>query len=495
MYSILKLVFIQSSEWPQANIMLEVEKMKSYKNNHSRRNLISGLLVMFILFSLILGWGIGKNLNSWDLQVHPAKAELVSVKNNLTGAGMQGVPVVVEKQASILPGMQSPSSELLAISHDPQVKGVQQVSQSTSATPAPSAEKKAQKTVYITFDDGPSVNTFKALEILQKENVKATFFVLGNQAKSHPDLINTMKNQGHAIGNHTYNHNYHDLYSGFQEFWSQIKQTEEVILGITGERPQLIRAPGGTFDHFDNTYFNLLKQAGYTVMDWTIDSGDSKRRGVPASEILKDSTKDLKSSQIVLLLHDGGGHRESIKALPGIIARYKAAGYTFAKLDETVKPVQFSVSSKASKLSRSKPSGTWIASNIAANAELFTPGKPLILEVGKMQTKLIPGEYTVRNGQYMVPLRTVIEGLGGRVNWDVSNRSGTIAWNGKDIIADVANKELSLNLSDSTQTTSGARIDMVDGAIWISLRELLETSGHPPFNISVTEVDRRVKAL
>lgn len=230
-------------------------------------------------------------------------------------------------------------------------------------------------------------------------------------------------------------------------------------------------------------------------MDWTVDSGDSKRRGVPASEILKESTMDMKSSQVVLLLHDGGGHQESVKALPDIIARYKAAGYDFGLLDETVEPVQFKVSAKATNLVRKKPSEAWVASNITPNAELFAPGKPLILEVGKLETKLNPGEYSVRNGQYMVPLRAVIERLGGRVSWDVNSRSGEIDWNGKAVIADVMNKQMILNHPDKGQKTIDARIEMIGGSIWVSLRELLETTGHPPLNISVTEVERRVKTF
>lgn len=470
--------------------------MKGNKSAHSRRKLISGLLVMVVIFIVMLGWSIGKNLNSWELRsLQPASAESVSVKNKLTAATMQDLPSAVEPLASASPEVHSSSSAALTVTQLPQANGAKKISKVSTTSSAITAAKKSKKTVYITFDDGPSDNTFNVLEILHQEGVKATFFVLGNQAKSHPELIDSIWEQGHAIGNHTYNHNYHDLYSGFTEFWNQIKQTEEIIQGITGVRPQLIRAPGGTYDHFDNTYFNLLKQAGYKVMDWTVDSGDSKRKGVPASEILKESTMDMKSSQVILLLHDGGGHQESVKALPDIIARYKAAGYDFGLLDETVEPVQFRVSSKAINLGREKPSEAWVASNITPNAELFAPGKPLILEVGKLETKLNPGEYSVRNGQYMVPLRAVIERLGGRVSWDVNSRSGEIDWNGKAIIADVMNKQLILNHPDNGQKTIDARVEMIGGSIWVSLRELLETTGHPPLNISVTEVERRVKTF
>lgn len=452
--------------------------MNGNKSAHSRRSLIRGLLVMVVIFIVIMGSDTEKYLNFWKFHsLEAASAETVLVKNKLPAAVMQDL---------------SPTAKIIPISQESDAVEVSKASVIYSAT---TEEKKNQKKVYITFDDGPSAVTAKVLNILQQEGIRATFFVLGNEAKSRPELINSIWEQGHAIGNHTYNHNYHDLYSGFTEFWSQIKQTEEIVRGITGVRPQLIRAPGGTYGHFDNTYFQLLKQAGYSVMDWTVDSGDSKRKGVPAAEILKNSTADMKASQVVLLLHDGSGHEESAKALPDIIARYKAVGYAFDGLDERIEPVQFRVSAKASALARSKPSADWIASNINPNIELFAPGKPLVLEVGKLEAKLNPGEYAIHKGQYLVPLRAVVERLGGQVSWDAISRSGNVSWNGKELLVDVENEQLISKLPNGAQKTTGARVEMIGGSIWVSLRELLEDSAHPPMEISVTEVERRVKAF
>lgn len=101
------------------------------------------------------------------------------------------------------------------------------------------------KTVYLTFDDGPSDLTGQVLDILKKNKIGATFFVLGEQVKKYPQLISRIYEEGHAIGNHTYDHNYTELYQSFPAFWDQIKETEEEIHLITGERPQLVRAPGG----------------------------------------------------------------------------------------------------------------------------------------------------------------------------------------------------------------------------------------------------------
>ncbi|SEU28960.1 polysaccharide deacetylase [Paenibacillus sp. NFR01] len=412
-------------------------------------------------------------------------------KNNPLAAATQMLTVAAAKpqpHASANPDS-SPPVKLIAASAKPA-----QAAAKSAAQPAVQSAVRPQKTVYLTFDDGPSIVTRKVLQILQNYGVKGTFFVLGNQAQTRPELITAIAEQGNVIGNHTYNHNYSELYSSFTVFWKQIKQTEEIVREITGVRPQLVRAPGGTYGHFDSTYFKLLKQAGYNVMDWTVDSGDSRRKGVPAAEILQEATADLKSREVVLLLHDGAGHEASAQALPHIIERFKAAGYAFDVLDPNAAPVQFRVSPKAAAAGRIPPSAAWVASNIAPNAALFAPGKPLVLEVGNMQTELKPGEYSIVSGQYMVPLRAVVERFGGKVYWDAATHRGRVVWGGRVVTADPERQQLVMERLGATAVTRDVRISLIGSSLWVGLRELLETVGYPPKSVSVTADERKVKA-
>ncbi|QQZ63177.1 polysaccharide deacetylase family protein [Paenibacillus sonchi] len=465
--------------------------MKGCPKNNVRRVVLGGLLTMVVLVLAFAG-------------------RTVLFKNNLPAALTQAVPLAPPDAGRLqpLPSFASgaafsmsltPSqaaaqtSAKTAIRAEAAVKNGAAVSKVPAKPPLPAQTK--QKIVYLTFDDGPSKITPKVLEILRRQGVKATFFVLGEQAEQRPELISAIWEQGHAIGNHTYNHNYRDLYSSFTEFWSQIKQTEEIVRNITGVRPQLVRAPGGTFGHFDKTYFRLLAQAGYSVMDWTADSGDSRRKGVPAADILRESVADLTASRVILLLHDGGGHEQSAKALPEIIKRYKAAGYTFGVLDGEVQPVQFRVSASAAGAGHAQPSKAWIAANILPNLELFTPGKALALEVGLLEAKLLPGEYTISGGQYKVPLRAAVERLGGKVSWEVSSRSGRVVWNGRTILADAAHQQLTVTDGDGRQQIRSADVQLIGSSLWVSLRGLLDAAGHPPLTAAVTAEERRVKTL
>lgn len=203
-----------------------------------------------------------------------------------------------------------------------------------------------EPTVYLTFDDGPSAETPLVLDILHKQGIKASFFVLGKMAEEHPELIKQIVKDGHTIGNHTYNHVYKQLYGHIDEFWRQIQQTEKILYDICGIKPELVRAPGGTYTHFNAFYYYDMDEAGYTIMDWNMDSSDSSRANVPAAEIVDKVKKSTLKHEVILLMHDGSGHGQTVKALPEIIEYFKKQGYVFAPLTTKVKPVQSPIAKK-----------------------------------------------------------------------------------------------------------------------------------------------------
>ncbi|AJS61755.1 polysaccharide deacetylase [Paenibacillus sp. IHBB 10380] len=350
-----------------------------------------------------------------------------------------------------------------------------------------------KKTVYLTFDDGPSKLTGKVLDILQDSNIKATFFVLGEHVTRYPELISRLHEEGHAIGNHTYNHNYDELYKGFSPFWNQIKQTEAEIQRVIGVRTSLVRAPGGTAGHFDNTYFSLMKQAGYQVIDWNIDSGDSRGRNVPAGDIIRQATENISNDQVVVLMHDGGGHEETIKALPAIISKYRAQGYNFDILTPEQESVQFKVTQSAKSLKRVQPSQAWIATHIVPNAGIFTQSKDLILQVGRMETKLQSSEYRVVEGKIMVPVRLTMERLGGRVTWDQEHKLAAIDMNSVSLQIDMATGKWITMRTDKQEQINNISVTMRGGTMWAPLRELLQSTGHSTQSIHMNEQERRIK--
>ncbi|PCL89550.1 polysaccharide deacetylase [Paenibacillus lautus] len=360
-----------------------------------------------------------------------------------------------------------------------------------NAAPVQYKKKPSDKTVYLTFDDGPSDLTLDVLDILKREGIKGTFFVLGKEAETRPEIINRIYEEGNVIGNHTYDHRYDELYGHFQDFWGQIKKTEEIIRLITGERPQLVRAPGGTAGHFDEAYFQYMKQGGYHVFDWNVDSGDSRYRGVPAKDIVKGATTKVNDKEAIVLLHDGKGHGESVKALPDIISYYKKQGYAFDVLSPETEPVQFRAQQTARKASQ--PSQQWVREHVAVNAALFGTGRTLAVEFGGLETAFAAGEYKLVDGRLMVPLRALVERLGGSVSWKSHNKTVQVTLAGNRWEADPVGGLLFPMQTGGKPVSSD--VHLIGGTAWIPLREALDFSGRPVTRVTYEEGEYRVLTL
>ena len=189
------------------------------------------------------------------------------------------------------------------------------------------------KVIYLTFDDGPDPqNTPIILDILKENNVKATFFVLGTEVNKYPELLKRAYDEGHAIGNHSYNHIYKELYQSEHTYAEQLHLNDDIIKSVINVRPHISRAPGGSAGSFTKAYWDLLKEQGYIEVGWNISSGDASSAN--AEQILNNITaqtqkNDFLWSHAILLMHDGRNHAETAKALPNIIKFYKEMGFEF----------------------------------------------------------------------------------------------------------------------------------------------------------------------
>jgi len=198
------------------------------------------------------------------------------------------------------------------------------------------------KIIYLTFDDGPDAeNTPVVLDILQKHNIKATFFVLGTEIEKYPALLKRIYEEGHGIGNHSYNHIYRELYQSPNTYIDQLHHTDEIMKSVLGVRPRISRAPGGSAGSFTAAYWNLLKNQGYIEVGWNISSGDAS--SAKADKILKNIIQQTEDntflwSHAILLMHDGKGHTETVKALPNIIKFYKEHGFEFHIINSKTPP-------------------------------------------------------------------------------------------------------------------------------------------------------------
>lgn len=190
----------------------------------------------------------------------------------------------------------------------------------------------AESMVYLTFDDGPDDKvTPQILDILRDEGVKATFYVCGNMVETYPEVLKRMFNEGHAIGNHSYNHRYDEIYKSPWGFMEQIIQTDNAIKNVIGVRPFIIRAPGGV-GMFSANYWTMIEDCGYVEHDWNVLTEDATPSKPNASTQINNVLKylgDNPPSSVIILMHCNSDKVETVKALPEIIHFLRDWGYKF----------------------------------------------------------------------------------------------------------------------------------------------------------------------
>lgn len=198
-------------------------------------------------------------------------------------------------------------------------------------------EADDEKVVYLTFDDGPSKNTEKILDILDKYQVKATFFITGQQEAYRP-MIKKAYEKGHTIGLHTYSHDYAKVYASVDAFFEDLWEVAEVAREQIGYVPCFIRFPGGASNTISAKYTAgimtqlaaQVQEQGFQYYDWNAASGDG---GVcTTEEIIKNSTS-CSLNKIMLLCHDSGAKDTTVEGLPAVIEHYLNQGYVFKAID------------------------------------------------------------------------------------------------------------------------------------------------------------------
>lgn len=197
-----------------------------------------------------------------------------------------------------------------------------------------------RRQAYLTIDDGPSaIWTPKVLDILKRAKVPATFFLVGWRAERRPQLVRRIYLEGHAIGNHTYSHDYDDLYGGrSRDLLASLAKNGRLLEEIIGFEPMLTRPPGGAAGNFRPGWQSAVTGAGYTTILWNVSTGDGSTQTTGPQMVVntKRYLDRLKSpARAVILMHDI--RPPIIEALPEIIAEVRRRGYEFSVLHEDLR--------------------------------------------------------------------------------------------------------------------------------------------------------------
>lgn len=196
-----------------------------------------------------------------------------------------------------------------------------------------------RKVVYLTIDDGPSDKTQQILDILDKYDCKATFFVLGRDDKHFP-LIKEAFKKGHTIGLHSYSHDYAYIYSSEEAYYDDLDSIGQMVKDQIGFVPAFIRFPGGSSNSIStesskgimSRLTESVQERGYQYYDWNVSSGDGA--DISTEDFVENCTVGATEYEnIVMLMHDSAAKQSSVDGLPAVIEYWQEKGYTFEAID------------------------------------------------------------------------------------------------------------------------------------------------------------------
>ncbi len=196
------------------------------------------------------------------------------------------------------------------------------------------------KRVFLTFDDGPTnAVTPSILDTLNKYNVKATFFVLGTNAKKYPELVKREYEEGHYIANHGYSHKYSKIYKSVDTVLEEYNQTEQLIrdaIGVSDYSSNLFRFPGGSkggpYEEIKKEARKKLKSEGIAYLDWSALTYDAAGADT-TDEILCNLKETINGwNNVVILMHDAADKKITADSLDDVIEYLQSEGYAFKNI-------------------------------------------------------------------------------------------------------------------------------------------------------------------
>ncbi len=203
------------------------------------------------------------------------------------------------------------------------------------------------KCAYLTFDDGPSVNTPVILDLLKEKGIQATFFVTDQDEEYFEPMLKRMAAEGHTIGLHSDSHSYSSIYQSADSFLQDMDTLNQKIIQCTGVHPEIYRFPGGSSNKalqgaMGEEIRQAMAQRGYVYYDWNCVSNDSLGQVLSPDVLYRNMLQSAKGKNPVFLLcHDFAACTTTPAAVEMIIDELLSQGYTFYPLSRQVEPYQF----------------------------------------------------------------------------------------------------------------------------------------------------------
>ncbi len=198
------------------------------------------------------------------------------------------------------------------------------------------------KTMYLTFDDGPTrENSAAVLDILKEWGIRATFFVVGENVRKNPEVAKRIVDEGHTIGIHCNSHRYEELYESAEAFEKDFQAAFDAVYEATGTEPVLFRFPGGSINAYNKeVYEEIIRdmtEKGFIYFDWNASLEDAVKHSGPEDLLANARKTALGRKRVVMLAHDT--IYDTVLCLPELLDQFPE--YRMEPLDEKVTPIQF----------------------------------------------------------------------------------------------------------------------------------------------------------
>ena len=199
-------------------------------------------------------------------------------------------------------------------------------------------------TVYLTFDDGPSENTYSILSYLEQYNIKATFFVVPTRTEGCYEKLRAIAKAGHTIGVHSASHVYENIYSSVEAYLEDFHEAWDIIYDATGIKTEIFRFPGGSVNDFNvetrDHIIQEMNRRGFRFFDWNVDSNDAG--GANWTDMYNSIPEDIANNyRSVVLMHDSASTPNTVLVLGDVLQVLVNEGYKFDKINNDTLPVQF----------------------------------------------------------------------------------------------------------------------------------------------------------
>lgn len=198
------------------------------------------------------------------------------------------------------------------------------------------------KSMYLTFDDGPSAeNTEKVLDILAEHDIKATFFLVGENVEKHPEVAKRIAKEGHTIGIHCYSHEYKMLYENVDNYVEDFEKAHSIVYETTGVDAKIFRFPGGSINSYNKAVYKdiieEMTERGYIYYDWNASLEDATKHNEPERLLKNAKESTFGRKRVIMLAHDVVYN--TTQCLEELLDMFPE--YEMLPLDENVEPVQF----------------------------------------------------------------------------------------------------------------------------------------------------------